>query len=169
MFRPKYTRRSSNLWLPAKTGTGLWRFLPVGNCCVSCGGCIGDHPNQIQVDISGVVDDNCADCDTEVNGSYVTDFLQEVGNSCTWQYTSDDAPCGATLVTVTVWVWAGGEVWAWYSLAGGLVSYYIAWELQTFEDRDCMHFSNFDVPYAEHGTPGPKCDPTSSTCSITTL
>ena len=96
--------RTIRLWLltVVVVALGLWEpalwfgvplfFFPTCACCgLTCIGCPGTAPEQLQVDITGATNAACTGC-ASFNASHILDYLAG-GNSCTvggygcaWQF-----------------------------------------------------------------------------------
>lgn len=64
----------------------FWAFKC--RCCFSCAGCTdGTARQQWQLEVSGIVDDGCTDCDEEANGVFILEYSSVLTSSlgaCTW-------------------------------------------------------------------------------------
>lgn len=125
MFRPKYTRRQSGLWLPIMMmGEGPWKFNPCRKCCPGpgdCAECVFDSkPLEWFADlgIGGWNDDDCDYCD-QVSGQYTLDLLNpSVPNSCTWRFLNEGvctlhAGLADLIITLSHNVPVPGGNWNW--------------------------------------------------------
>jgi hypothetical protein len=121
VWRPKFTKRGG-LWLPQQglAMAGKFRFQPCATCCATvdeCELCDGSNPGQWQVEISGILDGTCSDCDDPVSGLNGTFILNESEHehgpfeNCRWKYTLPDLRCvdggeGFTSLELLIDFWA---------------------------------------------------------------
>ena len=123
------------------------------SCCGSICGCSGTVPDEIQIDITGIIDDVCTDCDEEISGSFVATKTYESEFLCEWRYYYTGSPCNmhhirmgtvatGTYVQLYVQIWFGTlrpTYWRWLKnltgesincagLSGEVLGWYpIAW------------------------------------------
>ena len=65
-------------WWPCCCGGG-------GGGVVACDNCFGDEgPPSFQVTVSGFANNSCSTC-SDFDGTYVCDFVSQVGVTCTWE------------------------------------------------------------------------------------
>lgn len=135
--------------------------------CPACdtGGCVfctSDlAPPRVQVDISGIVDNTCADCDTW-NGTFILDKAVFGVGICDWSY--EGSLCGDAALFVRLSL-SGANIELQVNLqsvAGGFI-----WRTISATDFDCMGWSATSV--AGFSAVLNPCDFSGSAVTITAL
>lgn len=124
----------------------------------SSGNCCGDGqsiPNEVQVDLSGVLNGTCGNCGAVFDGSHVCAFTSQIDTRCNWVKNAFFTGCGNWTMTVRypigvsrVRVDALGMIW-----------------LSATGITDC-NWSGLSISPAGSG---PVCDNSSSTGSVTAI
>lgn len=155
------------LWLPV----GPWRFLPCPDCCGECDKCEGPESSQMQVEFSGWVDGNCANCDPDFNDTFVLD--QDATNKCQYDYHFETSPCAEdNFYDVQLgFSKVGADYQVWVTLV-----VQTALEFYTFikdyggTKPDCDGLSGVSLPYnAGESLDNIGCDESGVTCTVTSL
>lgn len=126
-------------------------------------------PTQLQVVISGVVDQDCSDCDS-LNGTFTLDQVD--GNACQWNYDNDSLSTCFTneSYTAEIYLQSGTTYFLWVRYIGdtGGSGGTIEWlENLGTTKPDCSAWSSQSVSY--HTDTISECDGTSATCAVTAL
>jgi len=97
------------------------KVLVVGNkvavhedcCCdINCVHCSGDAPSQWSVVTSGIVDDDCSDCDPDLNDTWIlTKDTNYATIGCVYTYELPTAICGISHIYGFYHNDAGGYYW----------------------------------------------------------
>lgn len=163
-------------------------FLAFTNacCCVTCEVCSGGQTSQYQIEIAGVVDGTCAECEN-MNATFIANFFsptslgvcQGHASACTWFSGSFSTPpsiCPVQSVPdghcVELFSHQSGNILTSVVYAvqpGGSFSGVVAvWQKDhgTTSPIQC-NFSSTDIPY--QSSPGGYCDASASTCTVTSI
>ena len=153
-----------------------WPVVPMfffPNCvCCGTGVCIvctsSASAEQYQIDISGVGNGTCADCDT-FNGTWVVTRGASrcgVANGCNWDYITPDM-CGGENTCIAMVINSNGLGTYFIIVTGGISGFApgIQYQDTSMSQPTCSTFSAKNIAFSSNG---PNCANT-STCSVTAL
>lgn len=147
-------------------------------CCgdIECALCSSTPPDQFQVDIAGVVDNACPDCEFFNDTWILTNTIRggscsAVGEGCFWWYKFPSATCTAVGIylfiaqdaTPVTPYYLGVVVTTLDADCGGIVFNFTKRSAAKF---DCANLSGYDVPWDYTFT---QCDASLATCAVTAL
>lgn len=165
-----FYRRASGLLLPQMYFS---QPLPCPVCCNTtiCPGCSGFHaPTQLQVDVAGIVNDECDAC-AAFNGTFILTRFTDV--TCLWLFTDEEEhPCSefATFVVSVLISSAGGGS---YTLKGAVDGFGEPpnggpqFKKEYEEEIMCNEWNNLSLPFWRNGRP--FCDGTAASFHVTAL
>lgn len=155
------------------TTAALPLVMATANTCADCCGtpcpvCTnGTMPQTIQVDVSGVTNGTCSDCN-DLNATYIVAVDSAGASKCTWGYLFPANICFSVPVTDP-----GFDACHLDVLVPGLaftivqVGTDLSWNNTTSPGRnDCDSWNLFSLSPSTNTT---VCDNSSSTCLVTTL
>ena len=167
--RERWKRLASGLYVPP-----LLRFAPGYPCCErGCQFCSGSTPEEFQVVISNMANQNCEHC-ADYDGTYVLPLNPEVlPLNCNWIYWfPGEDPCGATGSHIGLGLYDAGGGEAYFQ--GGLIHgdsspFYSVWQdTENWElPVDCRAVTDHELPLA--GDYSQICDSSAATFIITAL
>lgn len=151
-----------------------------GCCCggatTYCAHCDDPPSDTMEVVLSGLANDDCANC-TTLDGTYELTRVA-YGSGCRWDYTfPGGSSCGASLLSIVLPDSADGIVEVQLQfLYPVFTNQFITWNASvTYTgtgaswSTDC-NFSSLSVPYLNFSGPfAPGCDGTSSTATVSAL
>lgn len=132
-------------------------FFPACACCPICSSCTSSPAASVQVDIAGLTNDSCTNCNA-LNATYILPVSSLF--QCFWTV---DIPTVCTVTTVTIELEQTGSWVDFIMYAGG--SRRKLWRSSAAGYNSCQ-WSSF--PLTVGFVPG-TCNDTSSTCHLTSL
>jgi len=127
-------------------------------------------PSAFQIDIVGVINNICSDCD-DANGTFVAEF--DPAAACYWSYTRSFGHCGipppgSPITTLTVYVGYGDVIGYYVSVTyncPALSQTFGWWKIYGGTKPNCSAFDQEEIPYVQYGL----CDTRPSTCVLTAI
>lgn len=141
--------------------------------------CTDESPDQLQVVISGMANDDCTDC-ASLDGTYVLDRITSYNNTptCAYRVLTGVVTCSGEVgetrewvITALIGVDDGGDAYLAVELGytaptGGNI---FGWATTSATPFDCLNFSSESLTVVAAGPGGSACDHTGATCTVTSL
>lgn len=135
--------------------------LPVANhvdcCCPSgqpCDWCSGGMPLQVQVNLAGISDNGCDECDPNLNDSFIADRVS-TGSTCYYEYLYN--PFGCANIGCGVGEWHQITIRVYHTKSGAdYILRTIVYECQclSLPTDTCLESARFEKNYS---TSKPNC------------
>lgn len=178
MLRRRWNRLKSGLYVPPflkrlhEDQRGLW--YPY--CGEECEHCSGTAPAQWQVVTANIADDTCADCDPDLNDTWILDQDADISSSlvpvgCAYSYTLPSAICDVTCIVGFYAHDPAGYYWGILFRPGcgleGIMFQFNGPIGGRQPAKPACAFDNEEFPIKSSSTD--DCDVTNATCHVTAL